>query len=490
MTAAAPSKSFIAVALRAVAVALFTSFITPSESFSAATQASGGVESPSAGGGGTDPSYHFVILGGTGRIGTAVASHLLARSPSSRIVLVGRDESRGRNAVSKVLREAGAARDDDRVTHRRFDFRNADALSCAVSGCDCLVHVAGPFLGEEPTPLRAAINSERCRCYVDVSDPLDFLAKSLELDDEARGSGTTAILAAGAFPGLSNVLAMDAAASLPRDERIEDVRFNYFTAGLGGSGDVNLYITNLGFGEPMVQHDGGTTRPYRALSGSPLGKVSFFLEGNGPGNIGGFGNDVAKDRIGARTVFAWPFPEAATVPRELNATGDSSAAMGTAPDAWNVMLGALVSIVPRPWWRSKRFSKFLADFSQPLVKATDALLKLASPDGVGETHAMRVDVTTERGSAASVVQAHESFRRCVGQSCAEFALDALEDPSPGVRLPEQRYRDEPSRRRILGRLTRTPGTIAYTGPVLVNDAPPPTEWREAIEAAERAEAKL
>jgi len=33
---------------------------------------------------------------------------------------------------------------------------------------------------------------------------------------------------------------------------VQDLTFNYFTAGLGGSGDVNLYITNVGFGE--VRH--------------------------------------------------------------------------------------------------------------------------------------------------------------------------------------------------------------------------------------------
>jgi len=39
---------------------------------------------------------------------------------------------------------------------------------------------------------------------------------------------------------------------------------------------------------------------------------------------------------------------------------------------------------------------------------------------------MRIDVTSTDGNAVSIVQAHESFRRCVGQSAAEFALDLLE----------------------------------------------------------------
>ena len=162
--------------------------------------------------------------------------------------------------------------------------------------------------------------------------------------------------------------------------------------------------------------------------------------------------------------------------------------MGTAPDAWNFMLGLLVAIVPRGLWRSRRFSKLLADFSRPMVKATDRLLKSASPPGdAGETHAMRVDVTGTGGSAVSIVQAHESFRRCVGQSCAEFALDLLDRPCPGVRLPERRYRGDGPRGRIIKRLTSTPGTFAYTGPVPVASAPPPSELEKALEKAKLAE---
>ena len=279
---------------------------------------------------------------------------------------------------------------------------------------------------------------------------------------------------------------------------------------------MNLYITNVGFGEPMVQYGEGALRNYGCLSGKLLGKVSFYLEGGDvlsspgrgnvtPGTVPGFGNDAARERVGRRTVFSWPFPEAATVPRHLGSgvfKGNSSAAMGTAPDVWNDMLGVLVRVVPRPWWRSERFSRFLADFSQPLVRATDALLRLSSPDGMGETHAMRVDVTSEDGGLAfSTVQAHESFRRCVGQSCAEFALDLLDHPSPGVRTPEGRYGgiydldddDELAkcaRGRIVARLTTTPGTFAYTGPVRVRSAPAPTDLESALREAESEEDRL
>jgi len=49
----------------------------------------------------------------------------------------------------------------------------------------------------------------------------------------------------------------------------------------------------------------------------------------------------------------------------------------------------------------------------------------------------------------------------VGQSCAEFVLDALDQATPGVALPEERYADNASRERILARLSTTPGTTGY-----------------------------
>jgi saccharopine dehydrogenase-like NADP-dependent oxidoreductase len=197
---------------------------------------------------GFDPGTNtFVILGGAGRIGTAVASHLLHIAPESKIVLVGRNQARGDDAVKEVLSEQTQQALGSSVTFALVeDCWQAESLKPIVEGADCLIHTAGPYLGKKPTPLEVAIASASCKAYVDVSDPLNCLEVSLDLTDKAKKFGTSALLASGAFPGMSNVLAVEAA-SKTTSSTIKDVRFNYFTAGLGGSGDVNLYITNLGF---------------------------------------------------------------------------------------------------------------------------------------------------------------------------------------------------------------------------------------------------
>jgi hypothetical protein len=65
--------------------------------------------------------------------------------------------------------------------------------------------------------------------YADLSDPLEYLEAGLRMSQAAAAAGTSAVLAAGAFPGFSNVLAMECAARLQEPTR--DVKFSYFTAG-------------------------------------------------------------------------------------------------------------------------------------------------------------------------------------------------------------------------------------------------------------------
>lgn len=426
----------------------------------------------------------YVILGGTGRIGTAVAIHLLQRDRRCEVALVSRRVNPNEKAVAEVLDESQADPSRVSIAYLPNVWEPSTDLQDLIDQADCLIHTAGPYLDRMPVPLDMALQSPRCRGYVDVADPLPYLEASLLKFHDAQKANLTALVAAGAFPGLSNVLAQEAAQT--SNKRVQDIRFQYFTAGLGGSGPVNLYITNLGFGEPMVQFDQGVLRFFTALSGRLLGKVDFFLSQLEEDE----GNRRAKERVGTQTVFAWPFPEAATVATNLKARGNSFAAMGTAPDVWNAMLGILVSLIPRHWWKNTSFSKFMADFSQPMVWATDKLLEQT---GVGETHAMRVDVTfvaspREKPIGVSIVQAHDSFRRCVGQSCAEFALDILQHPRPGVYVPEQFYEPSVDRARVIARLTSTPGTFCYTGPVTLSIAPdPPSRWGDAMAEANAEE---
>ena len=263
----------------------------------------------------------IVIIGGTGRIGTAVAEHLLARAEPAQIMLAGRDRARGEAAVAEVRRQRMGMFSLSRVEYLEVDWRDSGSLAASLNGAAAVVHTAGPYAGETPDVLAAAI-AAAVPVYVDLSDPVPYLRSALELDGSAQSSGTLALCAAGAFPGLSNVLAMECAGRL--GDPVQDLAFSYFTAGLGGSGEINLYITNEGFGEEVPIFRSGEYAP-QLDAGSGARKVSFFLDADDASD-----GTTSRSLVGERTVWNWPFPEGCTVAEALRIRGDSSVGMGTA----------------------------------------------------------------------------------------------------------------------------------------------------------------
>lgn len=65
--------------------------------------------------------------------------------------------------------------------------------------------------------------------YIDLSDPLEYIEAAVDMAPAAAASGTAAVVSAGAFPGLSNVLAVQLTRQLPAPPA--DIKFSYFTAG-------------------------------------------------------------------------------------------------------------------------------------------------------------------------------------------------------------------------------------------------------------------
>lgn len=236
------------------------------------------------------------------------------------IQLAGRDAAKGEEALKEVRRERIGRFSQSRFEYLQLDWRESKALSAALEGAIAVVHTAGPYAGETPDVLRAAIDAS-VPVYVDLSDPVPYLREAKALAASAEASGTLALCAAGAFPGLSNVLAMECASKLGSSNRVRDLDFAYFTAGLGGSGAVNLYITNDGFGEEVSVFRNGQLSP-QMDAGQGLRKAEFFLKSRD--------DEPSRALVGERSVWNWPFPEGCTVAEKLEISGDSSVGMGTA----------------------------------------------------------------------------------------------------------------------------------------------------------------
>ena len=107
---------------------------------------------------------NILVLGGTGRVGSAIAASLLQRTPGHTITLAGRNPDGYANLVEKRPELSGAA-------WAPVDVYSHDAVKAAAAGKDLVVHAAGPFQRRRDTTALAACIAAGTR-YMDVCDDM------------------------------------------------------------------------------------------------------------------------------------------------------------------------------------------------------------------------------------------------------------------------------------------------------------------------------
>jgi saccharopine dehydrogenase-like NADP-dependent oxidoreductase len=209
----------------------------------------GGAAGPGARGG------NSVLVLGAGAQGNVVAT-VLARAPDvTRIVLADRDEARAA--------ETAAGIGGDRVRPARADVTDVEGTAALIRAgeFDLVVNVAPPqFI---PRAMKAALLAERD--YLDLSSvslyEIDNLPYEQMQDADAwAASGHTALINAGSAPGLTNIMAREAADLLDEVDRIAIKDFALTT----GDEYVPLWIPSVYAidcaTEPWIWEDG---RPRR-----------------------------------------------------------------------------------------------------------------------------------------------------------------------------------------------------------------------------------
>jgi lysine 6-dehydrogenase len=155
-----------------------------------------------------------VALGAGGATGAVAASTAAAQPTVTELIIADRHvESADR--VKESLLESGAPA---AVSTAPIDITDDAALRALLADADAVINTVGPFLTFGPSTLRAAITTGTH--YLDTCDdpePIDVL---LAMHAEAADAGVTAVIGVGASPGLSNLLAVLAAA---RVDQVHDV---------------------------------------------------------------------------------------------------------------------------------------------------------------------------------------------------------------------------------------------------------------------------
>jgi len=277
--------------------------------------------------------------------------------------------------------------------------------------------------------------------YMDVCDDGEYSKLTKALHDQARAKGVPCITTGGIYPGVSNLLAAEMAASARSSSGGEGsssegdaaadkgapmtkgapskLLFSYFTAGTGGAGPTILETSLLLAGEPVTLYLDGEPKTFKPVS---MPRVVDF----GPG-------------VGRKKVYLYNLPEVASCHRNLGVPS-VSARFGTAPDLWNLGMSLTARVLPGSVLGDPAKAKGLAAALSPLVRAVDPI--------AGEQVAMRVDLEFSDGKTAVALWVHDKLSESVGHCTAALALEmARGGTDAGVWFPEEEGAVKPDRRR-------------------------------------------
>jgi saccharopine dehydrogenase (NAD+, L-lysine-forming) len=158
-----------------------------------------------------------VALGGCGGMGQFAVRTAIDFDFVDEIVIADRDEHRAREFAEKCGSKASAV---------AVDVMDETALANTLTGADVVMTTVGPYYRFGLPVLRAAI---RAGChYLDINDDWEPTLEMLELDEEAKKAGITAVIGMGASPGLSNLIAVKAMNEL---DKVDDLITGWGTGG-------------------------------------------------------------------------------------------------------------------------------------------------------------------------------------------------------------------------------------------------------------------
>jgi saccharopine dehydrogenase-like NADP-dependent oxidoreductase len=155
--------------------------------------------------------HTVLVLGGYGFFGARIAAGL-ARNPSIRLLIAGRDHSQ-----AKSLARALKLSDDQAI---QVDATSRDLSSTLRSlGVNTLIHTAGPFQGQDYKVACDAIDAEAN--YIDLADGRSFVAGIGALNHKARNQGVVVVSGASSVPALSSAVVDEYVSAF---QRIESIR--------------------------------------------------------------------------------------------------------------------------------------------------------------------------------------------------------------------------------------------------------------------------
>jgi len=231
----------------------------------------------------------IVVLGGCGQVGSYAVRTLASFDEFSRVVVGDIDADKARALAAEI----GLAK----VEPCRVDALDPESIRAAIRGADLVLNCTGPFYKFVRTVLGTVI-AEKID-YCDVCDDVDVTLDILEMDQEAKQAGITALIGMGSSPGITNLMAKFAADHLLDEVEAIDIFHAHGGEPQEGEGVIGHRLHCMSIDIPMfldgeLKHVSFFRRDGIALRE----KVNFHLLG--------------KRKI---RVYPYPHPEQVTLPR-------------------------------------------------------------------------------------------------------------------------------------------------------------------------------
>lgn len=158
----------------------------------------------------------FVVFGGGGDMGTRAVEELAVTPGVEQITIVGRTKTALDRARKHALaaRAARAADESAEIVVETADASDRNTVIEIMRRHDVALGALGPFYIFEEPMVKAAIAAGTP--YLSLCDDADATAAALKHDAAARDAGVTIVTGLGWTPGLTNILALRAAARLDK----------------------------------------------------------------------------------------------------------------------------------------------------------------------------------------------------------------------------------------------------------------------------------
>jgi len=155
----------------------------------------------------------FIVVGGSGEMGSAASYDLVRSEGVEEVVIVSR--SANKEKLHPKLRES------EKVKVKNLDIYDEQGMIEEMKHYDAVVNCVGPFYSTGYRVARLAIEAKVD--YVDIADDYDAVQvmQDDKLDQEAKSAGITVLYGMGADPGTANVLAKYAADKMDSVDEIE-----------------------------------------------------------------------------------------------------------------------------------------------------------------------------------------------------------------------------------------------------------------------------